>query len=93
VIFTAWALYRIVIQHTGSPVFVHVRAGPLDWMLAGAIATSSHLPIECDTLITVEHGRCGRDNPATRGGRIAMADRCFTHRWKPEDRFSIYRQP
>ena len=93
VVFTAWALYGVIIQHTGSPVFVHIRACPLDWVLARAIATSGHLPIECDTSIIIEHGRRSCDDLATRGGRIAVADRCFTQVGKSKSRLSTKLRP
>jgi hypothetical protein len=88
-VFTAWALYWIVIKHTGSPVFVHVCTRPLDWVLAGAIATSSHLSVECDTPITSEHGRRSCDDLATCGGGIVVANRSFTHLRQSIYNFSI----
>jgi hypothetical protein len=81
----AWALHRIVVQHTGSAVFVHVRTRTLDRVLARAVSTRRHLLIEGNTPITVEHGRRGCDDLATGGGWIAVANRRFTHILKSED--------
>ena len=83
-ILAARAPDKIVVQHTGSPIFVHVRARTLDWMLPRAVSTRRRLLIEGNTPITIEHGRRGRDYLTTCGGGIAVADRCFTHLRKSE---------
>lgn len=79
VILAARTLDEIAIQYARPAVFVHVGGGSVDRMLAGAIAARRQFLIERDATVTVEHGRCCRDDCAACGGWIGVADEGFGH--------------